>query len=98
MGNSRLQTTELEDWQRVGQLYEMLFSRDPVASEIERDLQFIDRYELATSKLAPADRASLRLRAWQALCRVLVATNEFIYVVVPDKFHNFLQIEGAWIA
>ena len=54
-------------------------SRPPTVAETARALAFVRRIEglLAEEKIAPAER---RLRAWQSLCRVILAANEFIYV------------------
>jgi len=75
-----LQQQDLPDTERIGLLYEQVFSRLPEPVEVARTLQFVRDYENVAESLVEQDQANLRLRAWQALCRVLVSTNEFIYV------------------
>jgi hypothetical protein len=64
---------------RVRKAYERIFGRLPTAGETERALQFIGDAEkmLAIEK---ATREEVRLSAWQGFCRVLVSSNEFVYV------------------
>jgi hypothetical protein len=69
----------LDDAGRVRIAYERAYSRPPTAAESARSLEFVRRCEeaLAAEKLDDTER---RLRAWQSLCRVVLAANEFIYV------------------
>ena len=64
---------------RVRVVYERAYSRPPTDRETARALDFVRRCEetLAAEKL---DEKEQRLRAWQSLCRVVLAANEFIYV------------------
>ncbi len=71
----RLPTNE----DRVVDLYELLFSRAPTAYEITRSIQFVEAYQQRDDR-EPEPNISRAQRAWQALARVLVSTNEFIYV------------------
>ena len=68
-----------DDASRVFEVFARFYSRPPTESEIESSLNFIHAYEqsLRSNGMA-ADQ--LRLRSWQALCRALMATNEFLYV------------------
>jgi hypothetical protein len=50
--------------------------REPAEAEIARALAFIDRYSPPTTH---EDQAA-DVPAWQALCRVLLSSNEFLYV------------------
>ena len=56
---------------RVTLAHELAFSRPPEPDEERIWLSFLDRYEAATG-----DRTS----AWNGLCRVLLASNEFLYI------------------
>ncbi|HTI50987.1 MAG TPA: DUF1553 domain-containing protein, partial [Planctomycetaceae bacterium] len=69
----------LDDAGRVRWLYESALSRPPTAEETIRGLAFIDRYRqaLAGQQLPPDEN---RLRAWQTLCRTILASNEFVYL------------------
>jgi mono/diheme cytochrome c family protein len=67
------------DAQRVHVAYECAYGRTPTSNETARALAFIKAYEeeLANDELDSHER---RERAWQAWCRVILASNEFIYV------------------
>ena len=61
---------------RVRDLYYCTLGRAPAESEAVRALAFVDRYATAAT-----DGASTGdVLAWQALCRVLLSSNEFLYV------------------
>jgi len=68
-----------DDASRVFEAFARFYSRPPTEFEIESSLNFIHAYEqsLRSNGMA-ADQ--LRLRSWQAFCRALMATNEFLYV------------------
>ncbi len=66
---------DVDDGGRVRLAYERAYGRPPSAAETARALAFVGRVEQQ-----PAGAAEGRLRAWQSLCRVIVAANEFIYV------------------
>jgi len=75
------------DRARLQYAYLRTLSREPTATEIARAIDFLAAYELEAGKSGPATKpadqataASPRLRAWQALCRALFASNEFVYV------------------
>jgi hypothetical protein len=67
------------DAARVSAAYERLYLRPATDHECERALAFVSGYEqeLTRQKVAAADRTP---RAWQGLCRVLLASNEFIFI------------------
>ena len=61
-----------DDAERVRELYHKLFQREPSRQESEEAVAHV-----------AADRAATvegELRAWQSLCRVLLAANEFMFV------------------
>lgn len=62
---------------RVRDLYDCALGRAPAESETARALAFVNHYGTA----AAADGASASdVLAWQALCRVLLSSNEFLYM------------------
>lgn len=67
------------DDERIRRLYEICLTRLPDADEIEASLRLIDevKSELAASGTSVDERT---VRAWESLCRVILASNEFIYV------------------
>ena len=67
-----------DDTGRVRQLYETAYGRLPTSDESVRALAFVIQYEqsLADEK----DPQARTTQAWQALCHVIVASNEFVYV------------------
>ncbi len=58
--------------------YRLVHLRPPSPTETERSKAFLERYEMATAELDPRKRRSAAL---QALCRVLLSSNEFVYVM-----------------
>ena len=75
------------DSDRVVELYQRALGRPPRTLEIERGLGFVRRYGQAATSSAPAESSAAATapglpaeRAWQALCRAVLASNEFIYV------------------
>ena len=60
-------------------VYRRVHCRAPTASETSRAIEFIARYQssLAGATIEPAEA---RARAWQALCRVLISSNEFMFL------------------
>jgi len=67
-----------DDPARVAEAYRRAFGRAPTTAELDRVATYLTRSEAAAdAALAPADR---RVRAWRGLCRVLLASNEFVFV------------------
>ncbi len=60
-----------DEAERIGLAHEIAYGRPAEADEIDSWGGFLDRYESASSS---------RCAAWQALCRVLLSSNEFLYV------------------
>jgi hypothetical protein len=79
LAKSLLNDQQTDDARRVRRAYERALGRPPTAAETEQALRFIGQSEetLAAEKTTKEER---RLDAWQGLCRVLVASNEFVYV------------------
>jgi hypothetical protein len=63
---------------RVTELYQRALARDPTEAEIDRALRFVGEYAAHSEASSPAGDPTLA--AWQALCRVIFASSEFIYV------------------
>ena len=68
-----------DDAARVTLVYLRAYSRPPTEPETSRALQFIAHYQsdLARQNI---EAGEARLRAWQALCRVILSSNEFMYL------------------
>jgi cytochrome c553 len=67
-----------DDAARVHEAYRRVFARDPTAAEVEKVLAYLKKSEDATDPKLTADQS--KLRAWRGLCRVLLASNEFVFV------------------
>ena len=67
-----------DDAARVQEAYRRALTRAPSPVEIETVLAYLKKSEAtADPKLTPESR---RLAAWRGLCRVLLASNEFVFV------------------
>ncbi len=73
-----LQDDKLDDAARLVRAYETVYARPPAPQETRRALDFLSRVERELTEEGAATER--RLRAWQSLCRVLVAANEFVFV------------------
>ena len=62
----------------VSDLFMRLYSRDANGDEISRAIRFLEQSQEALVHVANARER--RLQAWAALCRTLIAGNEFVYV------------------
>ncbi len=79
-----LAVKNLTSAERIDRLYETALSRPPSAMERSRAERFVQRYVEGPAKDEAAAGETVRdereLLAWQALCQVLLASNEFIYL------------------
>ncbi len=64
---------------KISMAYEVLFSRPPNSSEVQRAIEFLHLYQSAALSEKVSKDESLVL-AWQGLCRSLLSTNEFVFV------------------
>jgi mono/diheme cytochrome c family protein len=70
--------TEGDDAACAREAYRRAYGRTPTAGELEKVLAYLKKSEEAADpKLSGNDR---RLLAWRGLCRVLLASNEFVFV------------------
>ena len=74
-----LADANLDDTQRLRQLFELSYARPATQAETERALDYVTRYAAGQQARKQSAEES-RLRAWQSLCRVVIASNEFVYV------------------
>jgi len=70
--------TANSDRQLIGMAFERIFSRPPKKEEQQRAQRFLADAEDNLSSVE--DSEERRVQAWAALCRTLIATNEFIFV------------------
>jgi hypothetical protein len=67
-----------DDTARMKDAYQRVYGRAPTTAEVEKVLSYLKKAEdAAEPKLTPAERQH---RAWRGLCRVLLASNEFVFV------------------
>ncbi|MCH2373774.1 MAG: DUF1553 domain-containing protein, partial [Planctomycetes bacterium] len=74
-----LANADLDDAGRVRLIYRRLLGRPITDDETNRGVEFVRRYTQSLDG-EELQGAELNLRAWQGLCRVILASNEFIYV------------------
>jgi hypothetical protein len=70
----------LDDAGRLRQLWLCAYAREPRSDELQTSLRFLQSYAEDWKTARPADAAQATERAWQSLCRAVIAANEFIYV------------------
>ena len=74
-----LQKPGKTDADRINEAYWRAFGRAASPTEITRATAFLTRYQTALSRTVP-DASKRQQIAWQSLCQVILASNEFIYV------------------
>jgi hypothetical protein len=74
-----LHETHLDRAGKVKLVYERVYSRPASELEVSRALDYLDQYrqELEPLKMKPEEQEQ---RTWQSLCRVLISSNEFLFV------------------
>jgi mono/diheme cytochrome c family protein len=65
------------DTERIDELFRIALQRTPTKKDRDFAIAFLDRYRAAIGNKSDAEKASL---AWAALSRVLLASNEFLFV------------------
>jgi hypothetical protein len=73
----RLYRDHPTDQKRLEVAFEMAYGRLPVSAELASAQQFLRQYR---KQLADADGDARELRLWSAYARILLASNEFLYV------------------
>ncbi len=71
-------TIKGDDTHRVRESYHRAYGRAPTAQEEARVLAYLQKSEEAAEPRLTAE--GNRLRVWRGLCRVLLASNEFVFV------------------
>ena len=69
----------LTDADRVKTAYMRAYSRPATAEEAQKCQNFLAKYADSLTTAEP-DAAKRRLRAWDSLCQIILASNEFLYV------------------
>tara|TARA_R110002111_G_scaffold227346_1_gene288849 strand:- start:105614 stop:108949 length:3336 start_codon:yes stop_codon:yes gene_type:complete len=71
--------THLDESAKVNRIYERIFSRPATAMEITQARNYIGQYR-QDLKILEMPAEEKELRTWQSLCRVLISSNEFLFV------------------
>ncbi len=71
----KLEAAEPSDRGRIVYAYEWLLDRKPSEQEIQELLEYV-----RSARKIAAQSPGLNWTAWQSLCRILISSNEFIYV------------------
>jgi hypothetical protein len=74
VAKSLLGAKELTDAARVESAYLRILNRQPAKEEVDQSLKYIEGFK---QKFAGANADQ---KAWQSLCRALMASNDFVYV------------------
>jgi hypothetical protein len=76
-----LASGDLDDSGRIVRLYEDAYGRPPDPAESRRATVYLGRFaQRLLAEDHAADAGSVRLGAWQALCQVILASNEFVFI------------------
>jgi hypothetical protein len=75
----RLISIDETDGARVARLFETLLARPASPHEVDRALEFLARYQDSLKGSTTGDAAHVR-KAWEALSRAMLSSNEFLYV------------------
>ncbi len=70
---------DIDDAARIVLLHQRALGRKPTELELKERGEFLQRYEAALAARQP-DAKLRRTAAWTALCRVILASTEFVYV------------------
>ena len=62
--------------ERIEWLFESVLGRLPLAAELEEWQRFLSIYQGALT----GDAGAAERKTWRAVCRVLLASNEFLYI------------------
>jgi uncharacterized protein DUF1553 len=62
---------------RLEELFQIVLQRSPTSGEREAMTRFLTKYAAATADTPPADQP---LANWSACCRVLLSSNQFLYL------------------
>ena len=71
--------THLDPSAKVNLIYERTFSRPATAKETARALNYLNQYRQDLKSIEMPDEEKEK-RTWQSLCRILIASNEFLFV------------------
>ena len=79
MADSLLSHQDLDDAGRIRLAYETCYGRPAKDTEVQRAREFVQKLEQSYSSKESSATAA-KSRAWQSLCKALIAANEFIYI------------------
>ena len=76
---ARLALEAGDDRQRLARLYMIAYRRDASDEELQSNLAFLHQLEQALRQSRPRENSTTP-SAWDVLCQVMLAANEFVYV------------------
>jgi len=79
MAGALLAHADLDDSGRIQLAYESCYGRSALPSEVLRAQEFLAKLQPLYAA-QPSNGVTAQQRAWQSLCKALIASNEFIYV------------------
>jgi hypothetical protein len=79
MAGSSLSDPQVDEAQRIRSLYVLAYGREATSDEIAQGRTFVAKVEEALRGTEP-DESKRRRQAWDGLCHVILAANEFIYL------------------
>ena len=79
MAGRLLEEAKKDKRDRIALAYEITYGRPPTGEEVADWMSFVNKYQAAVEQ-EKVKSQNPELRVWQAVCRVLLSSNEFIYV------------------
>jgi hypothetical protein len=79
MAGRLLEEAKKDKRDRIALAYEITYGRPPTEEEVADWMSFVNKYQAAVEQ-EKVKSQNPELRVWQAVCRVLLSSNEFIYV------------------
>ncbi len=79
LANRLLADASQSDAQRIEQVHQLVFGRNPTPEESSQASKFLTAYAASAAALARPVETRM-LMAWQSYCQALLCSNEFLYV------------------
>lgn len=76
----RIQDSASDDQDRIRLMWRMALGRGPSPDELSQTIAFLNQYQKQLHSLYDQQTEDLSNASWQALCRVILTSNAFLYI------------------